>query len=363
MEGLFQAKKLIDSAQNVFILTSENPGIDSLGVALSLSYILNNLGKNVNFFPEKIPKEYSFLSSPKTISEKFVISIKDKEISELYYEKENQTLNIFLSSKNGKIRKEDINLTAPLKQSPINHQETDLLITIGIENLEQLGDFYEKNFKLFYHAPILNIDNKLLNNKFGNINLIFEDLPIAVIFSKLTNGPNRKFDEKTKALLFAGIVEFFQKKKINQEALETIFELNKKNLDHQKITRFLNGGENSSQTKLLGIALRRIKPLGENKFPTIILTKEDFKNSASMPKDLSFVLEQLINKFFYFPSLLLLWESYSDETIKGFFHSSNRKTLKKILDCFEGKIKGKGILFSMKERSIVKAEKEMARII
>jgi len=363
MEGLFQAKKLIDDAQSVFVLASKNSGVDSLGSALSLSYTLNNMGKIVNFFPEQIPKKYSPLLPLKAIPEEFVISVKGKEISELYYEKENQILNIFLSSKNTKIKKQDIKFTTPQERNA-GRQESDLLITVGIERLEELGDFYEKNFKFFYQTPILNVDNKLLNNKFGNINLIFNNLPIAVILTKLINAFQKNPNENIKTWLMAGIIEFSQKREINQEVLESISDLTKKDLNYQKIINFFNSKEESNQTKLLEIALKKLVLFKSRHLPFIYITKKDFQNSGSAPKDLGFVLEKLINKFFRFSSFLLLWETNTpDNDIKGVFYSSNNNSIKKISNHFDGEKKGKGIIFNTKEANINDAKTKLIKVL
>jgi nanoRNase/pAp phosphatase (c-di-AMP/oligoRNAs hydrolase) len=363
MEGLFQAKKLIDSARNVLILTSRNPGVDDLGSALSLSYTLNNRGKIVNFFPKEVPKKYSPLFPPKAIPEKFVISIRDKEISELYYEKENQILNIFLSPKDDKIEKQDIRFTAPQGGGAAN-QESDLLVAIGIERLEQLGSFYEKNFKLFYQTPILNIDNRPLNNKFGNINLIFEDLPIAVTSAKLINSFNKKSNSSIKTWLLAGIIDFSQRKEINQETLKSIFSLTEADLNYGEIIDFFDLSEKPGQTKLLETALKKLEFRDNQQLPLVCLAKSDFQKSKTRPKDLGFVLEQLINKFFHFPSLLLLWESGSpDSYIRGVFYSSNKNAVTEISKRFKGRSKGRGVIFGTKERNMDKAREKVIKTI
>ncbi len=362
MQGLFQAKKLIDNARDVLILTSENPEVDSLGSALSLSYILNNAGKVVNFFPKKIPKNYVPLFPEKIIPEKFVISVRGKEISELYYEKENQILNIFLSSRNDKIQEEDIGFRDLSAKKDIN-QESDLLITVGIERLEQLGDFYEKNFKLFYQSPILNIDNKSLNNKFGNINLISDNMPIAAASAKLISAFNIKMNQDIRTWLLAGIIEFSQTKKTNQGILEIAFNLCENNINYQKIIEFFISAGERFQTKLLETVLRKIK-LDSNKYlPVVCLTKKDFKNSDSAPKNLGSILDQLTNNFFHLPSLLLLWESNSVNNVRGVFYSPNIKTVMKIAQQFKGEIKAKGTIFSMKEQDISRAKERLMEIV
>lgn len=363
MEGLFQAKKLIDSARNISVLIPKNPGIDNLSSALSLSYTLNNIGKIVNFFPRKISRDYSPLLPSRIVPERFIISIRGKEVSELYYEKENQILKIFLVSKNNDIKEEDIKFTYPQESSQMM-QESDLLLTIGIERLERLGNLYEKNFKLFYQTPILNVDNQPLNNKFGNVNLIVDDLPTSIISAKLISAFNKKANNNIKEWLLAGIIEFSQKKEINQEALDNVFNLLESNLNYREMINFFTISKNLSQKKLLETALKKLRFYSNKQLPIVCLAKKDFRESDATPKDLSFVLEQLINNFFYFPSLLLLWENISsDSYIRGVFYSSNENAIKKILKDLKGEVKNKGIIFKIKEQSMDKAKEKLIQII
>jgi len=350
MEGIYQAKKLIQHAQNILVLAPQNPGVDDLGSALSLSYILNNTGKIVNSFPETIPDSYLPLFPKEIVSKNFVISIKGKEISELYYERENRILKIYLSSKKNGIKKEDIEFTALEKATG---QESGLLITIGIERLEQLGDFYEKNFKLFYQTPILNIDNHSLNNKFGNVNLISENLPTSVISKKLISAFDKTIDKRVGTWLFAGAIEFFQRKGINQEALENIFSLAESELDYQGIIEFFADTKKSPKTELLSLILKKMTLQKEKQLPIICLTKKDFKDSNAMPKDLSFALEQLTKKIFQLPSLLLIWESsLPNSIIRGVFYSVNPNENKKIIESFNGESKGKAVIFDTMDKDI-----------
>jgi len=354
MEGIYQAKKLIQGAQNILVLAPQNSGVDNLSSALSLSYTLNNVGKIVNSFPKTIPESYSPIFPKRIISKNFVISIKGEEISELYYEKENQILKIYLSSKESGIKKEDIEFAALEKASA---QESDLLVTIGIERLEKLGNFYEKNFKLFYHTPILNIDNHPLNNKFGNVNLISENLPTSTISEKLIDSFDKITDKKVKTWLLAGVIEFFQKKKINQKALENVFTLTESGLNYQGIIDFFADTSKLSQSNLLSLILNKIKLHKERQLPFVCLTKKDFKDSGTIPKDLGFALEQLAKKIFRLPSLLIMWESNSPNSlVRGVFYSLEPNENKKILQSFDGQAKGSTIIFNTKERDIDRAK-------
>jgi|AntAceMinimDraft_16_1070373.scaffolds.fasta_scaffold05589_4 nanoRNase/pAp phosphatase (c-di-AMP/oligoRNAs hydrolase) len=362
MEGLFQAKKLIDNAESVMVLAPKHPSVDSLASALSLSYSLNNLGKIVNFFPKKIPSAYSQIFPDKPLPEKFLISVKGKEISELYYEKENQILNIFLSSKNDKIEREDIKCVD--QQQDKLRKKTDLLITIGVERLDKLGNFYEKNFKLFYQTPILNIDNKSLNNKFGNINLVVENLPMSLISAKIINAFNKKSDKNIKMWLLSGIIEFSQKEKNGQNFTEDISSLTDANLNYGKIIDFFTQDEEKNQTRLLEIVLKKIEFCNKKQLPLVYITQADFENSNTTPKDLSFVLKQLINNFFHFSSLIILWESISSyKNIRGVFYSSHNNELTDVSNSFRGIRKNNGIIFNTKEQNINNVKEKLLKTI
>ncbi len=163
-------------------------------------------------------------------------------------------------------------------------KKTDLLITIGVERLDKLGNFYEKNFKLFYQTPILNIDNKSLNNKFGNINLVVENLPMSLISAKIINAFNKKSDKNIKMWLLSGIIEFSQKEKNGQNFTEDISSLTDANLNYGKIIDFFTQDEEKNQTRLLEIVLKKIEFCNKKQLPLVYITQADFENSNTTPK-------------------------------------------------------------------------------
>lgn len=362
-DGLYQAKKLLEDSKNVLVLTSQNPSIDSFASAISLSYTLNNKGKVVNLQPRETPQNYSSLF-PQTInSNRFVISIKSKEISELYYEKENQLLKIFLSPKDNKIDKNDI-IFDDLQEIP--ETESDLLITIGIENLEKLDDFYEKNFKLFYQTPILNIDNQQSNNRFGNVNLISENLPITLIFNQIIELLQLPIDQNIRTWILAGIIDFSKNRDIenNQEITNNILDLITSDIRYKELLDLFIKNENPNQVKLLEAALKKIEFNSTKRLPIICLTRMDFNNSNTDPKDLSFILKELTNDILQLPSLLLLWESGDNKnSIKGVFYSSKPYSNNRILETFKGEQKGKGIIFNANSGNINNVKEKITEII
>jgi hypothetical protein len=48
----------------------------------------------------------------------------------------------------------------------------DLIITIGAQSLDSLGQIYASNLQIFANAKIINLDNQATNTNFGTVNLV-----------------------------------------------------------------------------------------------------------------------------------------------------------------------------------------------
>jgi hypothetical protein len=178
---LQESKNLISQAKNIYLIPSQEP--EAMTSTLALFYTLKELNKNVNLVIDNLPENLKFLSpSLDFISypKNFVIAIPKKiaEISQISYEKNEEALKIHLTLENGNIKKENIAFY-------FSEPKPDLIITIGISNYqEQLKNM--DSFGFLLDSPILNIDNKTENKKFGKINII-EERPLLEIIMHLTN--------------------------------------------------------------------------------------------------------------------------------------------------------------------------------
>ena len=365
MNELNQATKIISQADNVLVVGPKNPNFDELSSAYSLSYTLNKTGKLVNHCLEELPGNYPQVFKPSALPKTFVITINSNDISQLYYEKQKKLLKIFLTTKEKFVDQKDIKIspariaTQSVANGPTHAPELekcDLIITVGLKNLELLGELYDKNFKLFYQTPILNIDNKESNNRFGNFNLIEENQPIAVILNKLIKSANYKLDKEAKLWLLLGIIDALKNKELDKTTLKTIFDLISIEIDFEKMVDSLY---QEKEAELLVQALKVIEFFKDTAI--ISFTKEHFKNADSKPKDLKFVLEKLTKETFRFPQLLTLWQD--NPFIKGVFYSKNEHLIDKFSDKFAGQKRGQGIIFETKFEDLQVAKKEIKQII
>jgi len=343
MQGLYQAKKLINNSENILVLTNLNPNVDNLSSALSLFNTLNNEGKVVKLYPKKIPDNFKELFPQKLIPRNVIVSIKGKEITDIYYTKEKDTFKIYLGSKDEEIKDDDVRLTL------LKNGESDLLITIGINNLDSLGEFYEQHFKLFYQTPIINIDNDQTNTMYGNINLI-DKSPISTISQKLIESLDPEIrDKDIRTWLLAGVIEFLKKNIPSTDALETIVKFTQPDIKYCKIFKYFLKNENKNKFNLL---IKVLNNLQFNKEKGILFAKL----RIIYEKDLAPVLNLLLNKLLNLPNLLVLWEK-RDCTINGLIYAKEERLLNKI----NGKRTNNAVLFKTNQKGLDNVENYIMR--
>lgn len=229
MENVAQAKQLISEAKNIYIIPNPDNEPDSVASALALFYTLKELNKNVNLiiddFPEKLKflvPSADFISYPKN----FVISIPNNvaEVSQIYYEKNNDNLKIHLALDRGNIKKDNISFY-------FSETKPDLIITLGINDYQAALKNKLNSFGFLLDSPVLNIDNKQNNKNFGKINVI-EDRSLSELCFELINNPSADLIKKEPAACFlTGVVahtENLSNSKLLPETFEIISMLIKK---------------------------------------------------------------------------------------------------------------------------------------
>lgn len=182
-----EIKKLIADSKNIYIVSKDEP--EAQTAALALFYTLKELGKNVNVLIESLPENLNFLSPSLdfvSYPKNFVVAIPNKvaQVSQIYYEKNDEALKIHLTLSNGSIKKENIAFY-------FSETKPDLVITIGVKDYSKELEGKLQSFGFLLDSTIINIDslpvNKMdaqENKKFGKINIV-ETKPLAQITLEL----------------------------------------------------------------------------------------------------------------------------------------------------------------------------------
>jgi len=256
---LQESKQIISDSKNIYLITSEEP--EAITSTLALFYTLKELYKNVNLIIDTLPENLKFLapsldfiSYPKN----FVISIPNTvaQISQIYYEKNNDALKIHLSLEGGNIKKDNIAFY-------FSEKKPDLIITIGVKDYSKELSDKLNSFGFLLDSPVMNIDtlaslnadNEQNNKKFGKINIIGENSLSEIIFNLIENihpvkstsqseavsseaGQFNGVNKQSATCLLAGLVIYTEnfRNKLTAGIFQITSDLMKKGADLENIT-------------------------------------------------------------------------------------------------------------------------------
>jgi len=378
MDPFDQARNIIERFQNTLIILPSSPSGDGTASALALFFTLRKLGKNVNLIEREVPERLRFLTEPgKGLNKDFIISIdtRERDISEMRYEKNQRDLKIYLTLNQGEIGKKDVSFVSASPGEKINFsdldQRSDLLIVLGANSLEDLGETFYQNPDFFYERPILNIGNDPTNENFGEVNLIGLGPSIAEILLKLIKpmetADSKLIDKKVASCLLTGIIccsQNFRDPKTRPKTFEASAFLIERGAEHQKIVQHLYKQKSLSQIRLLGRILEKIVFDKEKEVYVAPIAERDFQECQANSKDLGPAVEELKFSFRFFPNLLVLWESHaSPPLIKGLFCSSRADLVNKIMENFESVSRGEGTIFLVRNGNLSSAKEKVLNLL
>ncbi len=182
--------KLITEAKNIAICTSSDKQSFNAGVAMAL-FMSEKFSKKASLvYTGDISEiESSFFDiveikdSFATKSLKITIDYSDSGISAVGWEKVDDTkLVLELKEINRNFDK------AKIIMEEVG-EDVDLIFTLGIADLQGLGDFYQKNKADFDSAEIINLDVNENNKKYGSINYVYSesDSIISLVLRKFAD--------------------------------------------------------------------------------------------------------------------------------------------------------------------------------
>ncbi len=350
-EEISESKKIISEAKNIYIIPSQNNEVESIACALALFYTLKEFGKNVNLVVDEMPERFNFLvpsldfiSLPKN----FVISIPSEkaDVSQIYYEKNNDSLKIHLSLNSGHIKKDDISFY-------FSEAKPDVIITMGIKDfgaqLVKRLNFYG----FLMESPILNIDNNLPageNNKnFGKINLVKDSSLAEITLDLIRSIDENLIKKEPAACLLAALMIFYENFK-NQKTNHTVFDaasfLMKKGADRQQIADNLYKTKSPAQIKFLTQIFKNLNTEENKKISYAAIDSENFYNFNLQEAD--FAVNHIKTSFLEPNNLLVLWKSHaSNQKINGFFYSKNKELINSVREAVGGELKNDWIFLSV----------------
>jgi len=334
---LKKINEAIKEYSNIQILTSGRENESDFPATLALFYSLKKLGKNVNLKNDYLPEKYKFLIKKEFFGSSeadFVISVKNADLSRLFYEKSPEGLNLYLKTKGRKVRSEDV------KFNSLDSQKLSLAVGINSPPERELKESRE----------VISINNQGKAD-FGSLNLIVKgSLSLSeLIFDLLYSINNKIFDKNISEALLTGILE--NTNSLTFESLKKISFLTKQEVDFEKISFQLYKFEKEKDYLLLRRILKKIK-VSDNNLNWVFLSAKDFQETSSSPKELAFCFKKLS-----FSNFLCIWGN------QGVFYSPNESLTAKASELLAGEKKGKGLLFSLGKSNPVEVKEKISRYV
>lgn len=352
-----EVKNLIASSKNICLIPNPNEP-ESLTAVLALFYTLKDLGKNVNLICDQFPEKLNFLlpsldfiSQPKN----FVISIPrtSANISQIYYEKSEESIRIHLTIDSGQLKKEHIALYA-------SNAKPDVVIAMGIPNFQQeLSDKLD-SYGYLLDSPIINIDNNAENVKFGQHNIV-EPLSLSELALQITDSLGATTKEQAANCLLAGMVlyyENFANSKTTSATFQTVSDLIKKGAHHSQIIENLHK-TTEQEVKFLGAIFENLKTEGQT---SIAVLESDAFYQFSESQAATAV--EKIKTIGFSNDVLVLWKSHNSEpAIKGFFYSKKPVSINKFAESPESDIKNGWVFLNIPGDSTQLAKEKVFNLL
>ncbi len=360
-----QIIELIQKSKHILIVVPPNDEGDALASALALKNFIEKDNRPVDLFADQQLKErFSFLPHAEKIKteltalKKLVISLNlnHNKVHEFYYDVNHNHLNIYIAPQHEPLNPQDVKIS----NSDFKY---DLIITLGAQDLESLGNIYQQQPDFFYQTPIINIDNDAANEHYGQINLVKLNITslAEIIFQLIQNIKPTALTEETATQLLTGVIistQSFRLPGLNPQTLMTASQLIKAGADRQFIINQLNKNKKISSLNLWGRALARLKQDTHYKLAWTLLNQNDFKKSGAKPEDLNGVVNELISGSPKIEVTLILFED-NDGYIAGLIFASPNFNALELSRPFGGQGTAKRASFKTEYRQLNIAETEI----
>ncbi len=295
-----KAISLIRNSAKILLVGSQNWQLDDMAGLLGLESLLSESKEVTAVSPEKVSKKLSFLKNHAIVQKTLqdgkgvAITIYNADENGLNYEIVDGKLHIFVTDEDGKISRDLVSVEDYVGKF-------DLIVTIGVDALEDCGEIFAKNTALFSNTTVLNISNNPANEMFGNVNLINASASSVseIIANLVMEDETLQKSLKKNAInaFFAGIsasTDNFLSAKTSSRSLSLAAELQVLGADHSTIIEYLFKRKSRENVQVLGRMLNNLQLDAQHRFAWTTLTQSDFELAEATPDDIDSWAEELL---------------------------------------------------------------------
>jgi len=369
-----QLRKLISDSKQILLVLGVEHSDDDIVSALALKNFLDKQQKQTEIACANFssPNHLRFLTGLEMIKthlsnlQKMTIKvdISKSKIESLSYEIKDDCLSIFLTPKQGIITKEDL-------RTAQSDYKFDLIISIGAQDLASIGNIFSYNTELFYKTPLINIDHKISNENFGQVNIIESTLSSnsETIYKILQQFEEFILDTKTANYLLTGMISAthsFKASNITPSTLNTAGKLMDSGADRETIIKHLYRTRSIAVLKLWGEALSHLQIDKHIGFAWTTLTRENFARSGARESDLKDIVAELIGNSPEAKIILIINEFKNNKEqnqIHGMLHVDQHFNAMSLLHIFNPQGNKKTASFIIENKSLKETEEIVVQSI
>jgi len=286
-----ELNKILNSATDILITGPSNPNLDVLGSAMAWQIFLSQQKKKVDIcFDGNIskynflPKQVDILNSLGNLNKfKIILDVSQTKVKQLSYDVDDDQLVINIVADDGVFSSQDV-------KTDRGEYRYDLIVVLGADSLDSLAKVFSENRHFFHSRPIVNIDTSVINENFGQLNIIESNATSIAELSYQVLQNNVNQDIAT--CLLAGMImatNSFQSSKITPATLDLASKLIIKGAKREEIIEGLYRTKDISTLKSWGKVLSRLKKQGN-----IISSFIKHDEIDNLPEDMTEMVKELI---------------------------------------------------------------------
>lgn len=358
-----QARELIHRSNSIALAFPREHDEEVYGACGALFFALTKLGKKAYvYIPSSwsIPEKFTFLPSFHKIFKsldrnELALSLPCSSLSSVRYEKTDGGIIFYIQTADESApTKEELSLVCKPTQC-------DLLITLGAQTIEQLGELLECYPQLFEEVPILSIDHNPDHEAFGKVNIVSLQ---AISSTEVAKELIEKFDENlideaVATYLLCGMVlatKNFQLPCTTPQILLESASLIRRGANHQAIVQHLYKTKTLQELMFFGHVARNLREKGGLMWTSLSnKSLEEFRASSS---EIMFVAEELKEHFLNPTALLLLWVD-QHRMVNGLYIHPSERFLRVMEEKLHGVVKRGVLFFSLASSDMRLAEEKL----
>jgi nanoRNase/pAp phosphatase (c-di-AMP/oligoRNAs hydrolase) len=297
--------------------------IDALAAAFALDSFLTNEQKEATIaFSGTVSKRLLFLpNSGKALplevsSARLVVSLDTThgQLGELSYETVPGKVIIYLKAKDGHFTEQDISVSR-------DGLPFDLLVVLGADTPEQLGEIFSDNTDLFYSLPRINIDISPRNEGYGTLNIVdvTKSSISELIYTLLSHISEASVPAAATALL-AGILshtDSLKNQRTTPDTFAAVADLTAAGANYTEVVKYLFKTERLSFLKLWGRSLARLKTATDQQVGYSVLLQSDFDKTGEALSVAKELLTELRNSVGELATILLAIPDHEGSRVVG----------------------------------------------